>query len=471
LLAWRWSPSAIAQAEYCGQHYLLKSTPEDTLCLGQECDAGQDQGACCEMRAVCSTMSCPDGEGLKRNHDELFCNSTVCTSQDAPVCCNWQNQCVNFDYNCSLLTASYEGEIVSLYLSPGGSLDAAKCDGPTCDVYDKANCCLMRASCRTITCDNTHVRNTFGLCASSECGEEDKDMCCTEKAACTTLDAASCGDTSVLKQGGELCAGSTCDADDSGSCCEPKALCSTHTCDDANKALFVHASDLYCAGATCVAADDAECCGTKGECGDGSGVCDPTTHVLKSAPAAQCDQIECTVDECCDPRQACAASPPTCPVAQLLEDGALCAGAACEDESADQALCCRALCTTMTCPASHVQIECHANVWCDKAVCSEDDDLDMCCDEKALCLNYDCQGNSMVLQSDFAQLRCADANPASCDDATCCQPVGTCAGFQHCASEEVVMDAANCAGLDCTPEDAAHCCEPKGDCITRGNFF
>ena len=69
-----WVPiSTTEEEEFCGQNYLLKSTAVNTMCAGQECDALQDVNSCCVMRESCSTMSCPKGEGLKRNHEQLFC--------------------------------------------------------------------------------------------------------------------------------------------------------------------------------------------------------------------------------------------------------------------------------------------------------------------------------------------------------------------------------------------------------------
>jgi hypothetical protein len=154
--------------------FLPMPDPHTIYCNGMECDDSWDRDTCCQQRAECRDMVCPEGyvnsEWAVRT--EIACEGAVCTvDADLDRCC------FEIVY-CDTMISTGEGAICPEGYSPKFDLTAIACDSGSgrCDVrIDRDTCCDKQEECDEMSptlFDCAAINNDFGPECDGQCIRE-----------------------------------------------------------------------------------------------------------------------------------------------------------------------------------------------------------------------------------------------------------------------------------------------------------
>lgn len=110
----------------------------------------------------------------------------------------------------------------------------------------------------------------------------------------------------------------------------------------------------------------------------------------------------------------------TCPQHYIVKENATCENTTCA--SGDVGRCCSkaALCSSMSCPSTHVPKTDASQFSCLGVHCTLADDVQRCCDRRALCSTMDCP-TSFIRKANHAHVQCAGSSCTDDDFAECCE--------------------------------------------------
>jgi len=128
---------------------------------------------------------------------------------------------------------------------------------------------------------------------------------------------------------------------------------------------------------------------------------------------------------------------------------------------------CPSTCDTLVdCGESHYFKENYANIECATHECNNVDDLDTCCNARALCSTWNCIGKVPISAADSTY--CNEDSCSYNDNDRCCADAASCEGFELCDAEtQYLKDSADdldCSSEQCGPEDIDWCCANKETC-------